>query len=62
MIRRCAAPRSNARIHLFIEGNDETLCGRDIDGYRVLSNEALPNCPKCVERLPRGAEPIEEAS
>lgn len=59
MIRRCAAPRQDARIHLFIEGMEQTLCGRSMETYHVLSNEALPTCPKCVEKLPRGEESVE---
>lgn len=59
MIHRCAPPRQDARIHLFIEGQDATLCGRDIDGYHVLSDEALPTCAKCVEKLPRGIDSLE---
>ena len=62
MIRRCAPPRQDARIHLFIEGTDETLCGRDIEGYRVLPSEATPTCPKCVEKLPRGMESLEASA
>lgn len=59
MIRRCAPRRQDARIHLFIEGNETTLCGRSMEGYHVLPNEAMPTCPHCVNALPRGTESLE---
>ena len=62
MIRRCAPPRQDARIHLFVEGQEDTLCGRSMEDYHVLPSDATPTCPECVKRVPRSVMEVGEAS
>ena len=48
MIRHCKSPTWRGTIHLFEEGSDSTLCGRDCSRWQVKPDAAFVDCRKCL--------------
>lgn len=42
--------RANGRVHLFEEGRETSLCGRDITRFLARPDTEIATCRHCVDR------------